>query len=111
MTEEGKKIAVALKFKYWERTAYNELFNGLQIPKNKIEVSQRFYFFKNQPQISIDEATRFLQNKRLEKQLLNKRKQTESAQGGKGEDGTNSSGNGLIKKRKLSGSSKSKLIK
>ncbi len=113
-TEEGKTIAAALKLKYWSGASYHELFENISLPKNKAEVSQRFYFFEGQTGISIDEAYRFLQNRRLEKQILVKKKQTDIPQSEDTEgDQSNTSGSGLLRKRRINGgvrSKKNKLI-
>ena len=100
-TEEGNALAVALKLKYWAGASYHELFDNINMPKNKAEVSQRFYFSEGQAGISVDEAYRFLQNRRLQKQMLAKKKQAENQQNEEEENGGNSSGSGLLKKRRL----------
>ena len=103
-TEEGKTIAVNLKLKYWAGTPYQELFGNISPLKSKTEVSQRFYLFEGQPGISVEEAYRFLQNRWLEKQMQAKRKQTDEAENGETRNGSQfSSGNGLLKKKRLSG--------
>ena len=67
-----------------------------------MEVSQRFYFFKDQPGISVDEAYRFLQNRWLEKQMQAKRKETAAYNGEKLlEEEHTSSGSGLLQKKRL----------
>lgn len=105
-SEEGKAFSVSLKLKYWKGTSYHELFESINIPKSKAEVFQRFYFVEGQASISIDEAYRFLQNRRTEKLLLAKRKQIENPQDGLEENGSNSSGSDLLKKRRLNGGKK-----
>ena len=101
-SEDGKVVAVGLKLKYWSGTSYQELFGNISPLKNKSEVSQRFYFFVDQMGISVDEAYRFLQNRRLEKQMQAKRKEPVS---NNEEDLTEtehtSSGNGLLQKKRL----------
>jgi hypothetical protein len=102
-SEEGKAIAVGLKLKYWNGVPYQELFGNISPLKNKLEVSQRFYFFDGQPGISIDEANRFLQNRWLEKQMQAKRKQPDAVETGEAEnDNSASNGSGLLKKKRLS---------
>ena len=53
-SEEGKPVAIGLKLKYWAGIPYQELFGNISPLKNKLEVSQRFYFFDGQIAISID---------------------------------------------------------
>ena len=75
---------------------------------NKSEFTQRFYFFEGQPGISIQEAYRFLQNKWLEKQFLEKEKEDCKKKEVKG-NGPSSPGNSLLKKKRYSPHSKSKM--
>ena len=101
-SEEGKAIAVGLKLKYWVGVPYQELFGNISPLKNKLEVSQRFYFFDGQIGISIDESYRFLQNRWLEKQMQAKRKQPDTAETGESDnDNQASTGSGLLKKKRL----------
>lgn len=101
-TEEGKLLSSTLKFKYWNGTAYDELFDNISSGKNKAEISQRFFFFEDQAGISVDEACRFLQNRRMEKQMQAKRKQQESQPDEPAEnDGNGTSGSGLLKKKRI----------
>lgn len=103
-TDEGKAVAASLKLKYWNGSAYYELFDNIAHPKGKAEISQRFYFSEGQAGISVDEAYRFLQNRRLEKQMQAKKKQIGKQEVDEGDDaGENSSGTGLLKKKRLSG--------
>lgn len=104
-TEEGRAIAAVLKLKYWAGTPYQELFGNISPLKNKSEVNQRFYFSEGEAGISVDEAYRFLQNRWLEKQMQAKSKQTDDAENGETKNGNQaSSGNGLLKKKRLSSS-------
>lgn len=104
-TEEGKAIASKLKLKYWNGTNYFELFNAIASPKGKGEISQRFYVVEGQTGISVDEALRFLQNRIMEKEM--KRKQTDDSAQESGINGeAGNSGSGLLKKRRLNGTSK-----
>jgi hypothetical protein len=113
-SEEGKAIAIGLKLKYWVGIPYQELFGNISPLKNKSEVSQRFYFLEGQTGISVDEAYRFLQNRWLEKQMLAKRKQSVDSQSGDIEnENQTSSGNGLLRKKRISnpkGTKKNKSI-
>ena len=111
-SEEGKAIAIGLKLKYWDDVPYQELFGIISPLKNKLEVSQRFYFFDGQAGISIDEAYRFLQNRWLEKQMQVKKKQNEAPEAGETEDDSQTSaGSGLLKKKRLSRSKLDKTTK
>ena len=85
---------------------YQELFGNIIPLKNKSEVSQRFYFLEGQPGISVGEAYRFLQTRWLEKEMQAKKKQTDVSQTTETGNGSqDSSGNGLLKKKR-SGSTK-----
>lgn len=112
LTEEGKSIASALKLKYWTGSAYFELLDNIIQTKTKAEISQRFYCSEGQPGISVDEAVRFLQNRKLEKQMQAKRKQPDNQNGEEhAEDNSGTSGGGLLKKRRLNGSARTKKTK
>jgi hypothetical protein len=109
ITEEGKSVAAALKLKYWTGSAYFEIFDNISQTKSKAEISQRFYCSEGQPGISVDEAFRFLQNRKLEKQMQTKRKQADNQNGEVHDDGnSSSSGSGLLKKRRLNGGARTK---
>jgi hypothetical protein len=109
ITEEGKLVAVALKLKYWTGSAYFEIFDKISQTKSKAEISQRFYCSEGQPGISVDEAFRFLQNRKLEKQMQSKRKQTDNQNDEVQDEGnSSSSGSGLLKKRRLNGDARTK---
>jgi hypothetical protein len=109
ITEEGKSIAVALKLKYWTGSAYFEMFENIIQTKSKGEISQRFYCSEGQPGISVDEAFRFLQNRKLEKQMQAKRKQVENQSNEEQDEGNSSStGSGLLKKKRLNGGARTK---
>jgi hypothetical protein len=108
-TEEGKSIAAILKLKYWIGSAYFEIFDNISLTKNKAEISQRFYCSDGQPGISVDEAYRFLQNRKLEKLMQAKRKQVDNQNDEvQDEENSSSSGSGLLKKRRLNGGAKTK---
>lgn len=70
---EGKSLAATLKALHWKSTNYTELFQKPITVANKSEISQRFYCVASQPCISIAEACRFLQNKRIEKEVKARR--------------------------------------
>jgi hypothetical protein len=98
---EGKAIAAILKQRHWSGTAHHELFRNISGLKTKGEVSQRFFLFNGQQGISADDAYRFLQNKWLEKQILAKSKLPDESDVGEN-DSNASSGNGLLKKKRIS---------
>jgi len=104
-SEDGKAVAVGLKLKYWAGIPFQEVFGNISPLRNKLEVSQRFYFSDGQAGISADEAYRFLQNRWLEKQMQAKSKQTSNTEINETEkDGHASSGSGLLKKKRLGSS-------
>jgi hypothetical protein len=112
MTEEGKSVSAILKTKYWTGAAYYEMFGNISQTKSKVEISQRFYCSEGQPGISVDEAYRFLQNRRLEKQLTAKRRQTDNQIDEEQlQDDSSSKGSGLLKKRRLNGGARTKKTK
>lgn len=74
-TEEGKGIAAILKLKYWSGTIVEDLIPNLSALKSRYEISQRFYFFDGEGQITVEEAYRFLCNRWLEKQMQLRKKQ------------------------------------
>ncbi|MEO5943388.1 MAG: hypothetical protein ABIP30_01220 [Ferruginibacter sp.] len=99
-SEEGKGISTGLKLKFWAGIPYQELVGSISPLKNKSEVSQRFYLFRGQADISVDEAYRFLQNKWLEKQMQAKRKvPNEPVSEDHGSESTNESG--LLRKKRI----------
>ena len=101
-SEDGKAVSVGLKIKYWAGIPYQEVFGNISPLKNKSEVSQRFYVFEGQPGISVDEAYRFLQNRRLEKQMQAKRKESTANNVEElSEEEHTSPGNGLLLKNRL----------
>lgn len=100
-SETGKSIAATLKQKFWPGTMYQEIVGPIAVVKNKTEVSQRFYFSEDNLGITVDEAYRFLQNKWMEKQLQQKRKQADSREDESEEENTSASSNGLLKKKRI----------
>ena len=100
--EDGRKIAVGLKLKYWAGAPYQELMGSISPIKSKSEVTQRFYFFQGLTGITVEEAYRFLQNRWLEKQMLPKRKPADDSQIEEaGNDSQVSSGSCLLVKKRL----------
>lgn len=71
---EGKEVALCLKLKHWEGTAYSEFAGSIISSKIKWEISQRFYSQPNGDIISTEDAYRFLQNNWLERELKARRK-------------------------------------
>ncbi len=100
-SETGKSIAASLKQKFWSGTLYQEIVGPVAAVKSKTEVSQRFYFSEDNLGITVDEAYRFLQNKWMEKQLQQKRKQADSREDESEEENTGASSNGLLKKKRI----------
>jgi hypothetical protein len=78
VTPDGLQIANRLKIKFWMDTALAALIPNIAVLRNQYEISQRFYFFQDEEQISLDEAYRFLSHRWREKQLNVKRKQPEN---------------------------------
>ena len=101
-SEDGKIAANVLKSKYWAAIPDAENIVSLNGSKSKQDVSQRFYLFDGQAGISVDEAYRFLQNRWLEKQMQAKKKQQDNQTETEDEQPNTSSGNGLLKKKRLS---------
>lgn len=106
-TQEGNVFAVNLKHKYWADIVFAGLIRNTSSLKTKSEVSQRFYFFEDQPGISIDEAYRYLQNKWMEKSIQIKRKQKQEKETDKNGNESLLPARDLLKKH----DSKRKLIK
>jgi hypothetical protein len=101
-TDEGKSITSALKLKYWAGSAYADLLGAINGPKVKSEINQRFFIFEGQPGISVDEAYRFLLNRRLEKQM--KKRQTDTPSAEASDDAVSgNSGSSLLKKKRING--------
>jgi hypothetical protein len=104
-TDEGKAIASGLKLKYWSGSGYYDLFGVITATKTKSEISQRFFVFDGQPGISIDEAYRFLLNRRLEKQMKKKQSDSQTSDTSNDAAGGNS-GSRLLKKKRISHTTK-----
>lgn len=77
-TEEGRRVAEYLKFKFWCDTPMQDYIANINSIKNKLEISQRFYMVDSQPVISVEECYRFLCNRWLEKQMVLKKKLNDS---------------------------------
>jgi len=75
-TEEGKKTADLLRYKYWADTPVENLIQGIGSFNSQFEISQRFYISEGQG-ITTEEAYRFLCNKWMEKKVQAKRKKTQ----------------------------------
>lgn len=105
-SEQGKAIASALKQKFWTGTLYQDIAGLITVVKNKADVGQRFYIGEDGSGITTDEAYRFLQNKWLEKQLQLKRKLSDNESETHDEESGAISGNGLLKKKRISGRGK-----
>lgn len=97
-TEEGKIISEILRFKYWTGTNVEDLISNLSVMKSRYEITQRFYFFEGEGQITIEEAYRFPCNRWMEKQLQSRKKQPEQTETS---DPGGAGNNELLKKVKL----------
>ncbi len=75
---DGLQLAERLKIKFWMDTPLVFLIPNIGVLRNQYEISQRFYFFEDEEQISLDEAYRFLSHRWREKQLNAKKKQIEN---------------------------------
>lgn len=106
-SEEGKAIATNLKLRYWTGSNYQELFGNLVPVKTKTEISQRFYFSAEHSAISLSEASRFLQNKWLEKEIRERKKDAVIAEE-QPQDAGSGAGGSLLRKRHLSSAKKSR---
>lgn len=103
-SENGKSVATSLKLDFWAGLPYQELFGNIAPVKRKYEISQRFYCPTGQPCISIDEAYRFLQNRLLEKQISQRKKQPENLETDEADANNQpASGSGLLQKKRNKG--------
>ena len=69
VTPDGLQLAERIKIKCWMDTPLVFLIPNIGLLRNQYEISQRFYFFQDEEQISLDEAYRFLSHRWREKQL------------------------------------------
>ena len=77
-TPDGLTLSDRLKIKFWLDTPLIFLISNPGMLKNQYEISQRFYFFQGEEQISLDEAYRVLSHRWREKQMNVKKKQPEN---------------------------------
>lgn len=106
-SEEGRIISTNLKLKHWTGTNYQEVFGALATARTKTEISQRFYFSEGHIAISVNEAHRFLQNKWLEREIKERKKEGETADGDGSEgDFSTSSNTGPLRKKRVDSPSK-----
>ncbi len=73
-TEEGVQVVTLLKQKYWSQFPTNELTGSFISLKAIAEISQRFYCKDQKTSVTIEDAYRFLQFKRIEKEMRAKDK-------------------------------------
>jgi hypothetical protein len=100
LSASGKACANKLKQKYWVELQLSSMMPLDLTPKGKPEISQRFYCTAGLPEITVGEACRYLQNKLLEKQLLDGQKKIRKADKSKTGPGPKQYGNGSsIKKQ------------
>lgn len=78
-------------------TPLESYISNIGAQKNLYEISQRFYFFEGEDQITLDEAYRFLCHRWREKQLNVRKKQNEPAE----QNAHSDSMNGSTKENKL----------
>lgn len=98
-TEPGKRLASHLKQKHWVGPGLTDLMGMNNSASVKSEISQRFFVQAGQVIVTVDEAYRFLQNKRFERQLQEKKKQKNPGEGDKSPQRTSRSGRNLQKRR------------
>ncbi len=70
-TADGKEIADRLQIKNWTDAPVQQFIT--LPPRSRFEISQRFYFFNNEADISLEEAYRFLNNRWMEKAMQEKK--------------------------------------
>ncbi|TWI77999.1 hypothetical protein IQ13_4243 [Lacibacter cauensis] len=68
-TEEGQQQVILLKQKYWSVIPYHALMGTVTSPKATNEIIQRFYCTDQQASVTIQDVYRFLQFKRIEKEM------------------------------------------
>lgn len=68
-TEEGQQQVVLLKQKYWSGLPYHTLMGTVTSPKATTEIVQRFYCTGQQTSVTVQDVYRFLQFKRIEKEM------------------------------------------
>ena len=104
-TIEGKRIADALRLKFWSVNNYSSIIEGNGLTRNKTQIIQRFYCFENQSPITANEAFRYLLNRQLEKAMLEQSKVKELNDSAVDTNG-NHTGSGLLKKKRKGRKSK-----
>lgn len=98
-TEPGKRLAAQLKQKHWIGPGLTDLMGMNNSGSVKTEIGQRFFVQAGQAIVTIDEACRFLQNKRFERQLQEKKKQKNPGEGDRSLQPTSRSRRNSQKKR------------
>ncbi|MGC4102303.1 hypothetical protein [Ferruginibacter sp.] len=68
-TPEGKAYANDIRSRFWGAIAYYNLYCPFKVIKDKQGFVQRFYFFENQPSITVNECIRFLRHQKLVKEF------------------------------------------
>ncbi|MBE7174242.1 MAG: hypothetical protein INR73_26955 [Williamsia sp.] len=74
ITPEGRDVADILRYKYWVDTPLDRLIPNLSVLKTRLELSQRFYVL-GKDSITADEAFRFLNNRWIQRQIQNGKKE------------------------------------
>lgn len=73
-TEEGKQLVTFLKQKHWSQLPASKMPGAFSMPKDTADITQRFYC-KDQPaSVTVHDVYRFLQYKKLEKDMRAKGK-------------------------------------
>jgi len=98
-TIEGKRIADALRLKFWSVNNYSSAIEANRFMRNKTHIMQRFYFFENQSPITANEAFRFLQNRQRERAMIAQSRAKE-LNDILDEANDGQSGSGLLKKKR-----------
>ncbi len=68
VTQEGKRVADTLRYKYWVDLPLEQFLPNLLLLKSRFEISQRFYVVGGEG-ITTDEAFRFLNNRWIQRQM------------------------------------------
>lgn len=76
---EDQVAAGQLRARFWIDTPAQEYFYERSVVRTEWEVSQRFFFFDDEPAITIEEAYRFLNHKWLERRMQRMRKEEAGA--------------------------------
>lgn len=73
-SEEGQQLVALLKQKHWPIISTHEMAGSVTPIKTTAEITQRFYCADQQASVTVDDVYRFLQFKRIEKEMRAKTK-------------------------------------